>query len=456
MRTDTYLSDRKRRQAEDNTRTLMKLGYIAALIVIAGGVLILAGSLFDLRWIQQPVESAPPSRPLAAVLFIVAGVAAATVRPFAVPRAAQLLLALVMVVAGARILIAFVAPSLEDTSVLSDTLGIGWHAAVMFVLVSSAFLVRAWGYPRSSQLVGLAGLSLPLISVTGYAYEIDQLHGAMSPATTVLGLIFAATLFLLGARTGFMRALSSPWNGGRYGRIQIAAIAGLLFVGGILLQKHSHDISSYLAGYVVASILILTLISGYSAIAIERSDYARRSAERVIAQLVLHDSLTGLYNRRFLKEQAGSIVAFAQRHKLPLSVLMIDIDHFKKINDEFGHQVGDVVLQRVSNVLRTRLRRGDVAVRYGGEELLAVLPGADQEDATALSEALRIAVEQIDHSDIGPRQVTVSIGIADVSTTLQLAIGHADAALYRAKNAGRNRVVGAGRAIRPHLKLATG
>ena len=302
----------------------------------------------------------------------------------------------------------------------------------------------------------MAGLALPLISITGYAYGIEQLHGAMSPMTTLLGILFAATPFLLSARTGFMRALSSPWDGGRYGRIQIASIAGLLFVGGILLQKHSLDIGSHLAGYVVTSILLLTLISGYSAIAIERSDYARRSAERVVAQLVLHDPLTGLYNRRFLKEQAGSIVAFAQRHKLPLSLLMIDIDHFKKINDEFGHQVGDVVLQRVSNVLKTRLRRGDVAVRYGGEELLAVLPGADQTDAAAIAEQLRVTVGQIGYSDIGPLNVTVSIGVAVVSTTLQAAVGHADAALYRAKKAGRNRVVGATGTSHPHIRLAAG
>lgn len=189
-----------------------------------------------------------------------------------------------MLIAAVRILVALIAPpSMEETSALSDSLGIGWHAAVMFILVSSAFLVRACGYPRSGQLVGMAGLALPLISITGYAYGIEQLHGAMSPMTTLLGMLFAATPFLLSARTGFMRALSSPWDGGRYGRIQIASIAGLLFVGGILLQKHSLDIGSHLAGYVVTSILLLTLISGYSAIAIERSDYARRSAERVVA-----------------------------------------------------------------------------------------------------------------------------------------------------------------------------
>jgi hypothetical protein len=151
MRIETYLSDRKRRQAEANTRTLIKLGFIAALIVIAGGALILAASLLDVSGIQQPIRSAPPSRPLAAVLFIVAGVAVALVRPFAVPLAARLLLALVIVVAGARILISFIAPSVVDPSVLSDAMGIGWHAAVMFILVSSAFLLRAWGYARSSR-----------------------------------------------------------------------------------------------------------------------------------------------------------------------------------------------------------------------------------------------------------------------------------------------------------------
>jgi diguanylate cyclase (GGDEF)-like protein len=457
MRIQTYLADSKRRQAEATIRLLIALGRAAALVVVMGGALLLTAWLFDISWILQPTASEPPSRPLTAFLFVVAGSAAATVRTFRVPSVARVLLALVMLVAALRILVALVAsPSIEEASVLSDSLGIGWHAAVMFILVSAAFLVRSCGYPRCGQLVGMAGLALPLISITGYAYGIEQLHGAMSPATTLLGIIFAATPFLLSARTGFMRALSSPWDGGRYGRIQIASIAGLLFVGGLLLQRHSLDISSHLAAYVVTSILLLTLISGYSAIAIERSDYSRRAAERVVAQLVLHDPLTALYNRRFLKEQAGSIVAFAQRHRLSLSLLMIDIDHFKRINDDFGHQIGDVVLQRVSNVLKTRLRRGDVAVRYGGEELLAVLPGADLTDATAIAEQLRIAVGQIDYSDIGQLIVTVSIGVAAVRTTLQEAVGHADGALYRAKKAGRNRVVGATDTAYPHIRLAAG
>jgi diguanylate cyclase (GGDEF)-like protein len=335
-----------------------------------------------------------------------------------------------------------------------SVLNIGWHAATMFILVSASFLVRAQGYPRSGQSLAIAGMAPPLLSMVGYAYGIDQFHGAMSPITTAIGIVFAATPFMLGARTGFMRALASPWNGGRYGRLQIASVGGLLFVGGLLLQMGSVNFSSYLAAYVVGSILVLTLISGYSAIAIERSDYARRAAERVIAQLVLHDPLTGLFNRRFLKEQAGGIVAFAQRQGIPLSLLIMDFDHFKTINDEFGHQVGDIVLQRVSHLLKTRLRRGDVAVRYGGEELLVVLPGASETDAVEIAETLRRTVAQMDVSDIGPDSVTVSIGVADVKSTLHDAVAIADARLYMAKKAGRDCVVGQAGLYRPQVRLA--
>ena len=452
---ECYLAGDKRLKAEGTARLLIQMGHASAWVVTAGGALVLVAWLLGIEWIIQPVALAPSSRPLTALLFAVAGVAVATIRPFHVPTVARYMLTFVVFVAAAALAAQSLLVFPEDAPLLK-VLDIGWHAATMFILVSLSFLVRGQGYARSGQFLAIGGMAPPLISMAGYAYGIDQFYGALSPVSTAIGIVFAATPFLLGARTGFMRALSSPWDGGHYGRLQIASVAGALFVGGLVLQKGSADISSHLAAYVVGSILLLTLISGYSAIAIERSDYARRAAERIIAQLVLHDPLTGLYNRRFLKEQAGSIVAFAQRQGIPLSLLMVDIDYFKKINDEFGHQVGDIVLQRLSHLLQTRLRRGDVAIRYGGEELLVVLPGAKETDAVEVAETIRRTAAHMDVSDIGPLRVTVSIGVAGVETTLHDAVAIADAALYAAKRAGRNCVVGSAGLYRSRVRLAAG
>jgi diguanylate cyclase (GGDEF)-like protein len=119
---------------------------------------------------------------------------------------------------------------------------------------------------------------------------------------------------------------------------------------------------------------------------------------------------------------------------------MVDIDHFKTINDVFGHQTGDVVIQRTARVVAGRLRRGDIAVRYGGEELLILLPGAKRHAALAIAEELRGLVAKLDFSDLGPGKITISVGVAEVSGTFQDAVAAADAALYASKRAGRNRV----------------
>lgn len=104
----------------------------------------------------------------------------------------------------------------------------GWHAARMFLFVALAFLLRYRGFPKLSQIAAVAGMMPPLVSLTGYVYGVPGFHGAMSLTSTIFGLAFAATPFLLGARTGIMRAISSPWDGGRYGRLQILVAGAAL------------------------------------------------------------------------------------------------------------------------------------------------------------------------------------------------------------------------------------
>ncbi|WPB56037.1 diguanylate cyclase [Xylophilus sp. GOD-11R] len=156
------------------------------------------------------------------------------------------------------------------------------------------------------------------------------------------------------------------------------------------------------------------------------------------------DPLTGVLNRRGLEERLRLAVASARRGARPLSVAMLDADYFKRINDRFGHEVGDAVLRSLAETLRSRLRQSDAVARLGGEEFIAVLPDTDMEGAMALAEALRAAIEK--HEDPVYGSITVSIGVAvgvgadiDGATLLRAA----DEALYRAKADGRNRVCGA-------------
>ena len=145
-----------------------------------------------------------------------------------------------------------------------------------------------------------------------------------------------------------------------------------------------------------------------------------------------------MYNRRYLEETVVREFHRGKRHNTPVSVLMLDIDHFKMFNDTEGHQAADVMLSNVANTLRSGLRKEDVACRYGGEEFVMILSGATLEDAVKRAHSLRESV----YTDSGNR-VTISIGVSAFPSHGEVweeLLSAADAALYQAKNNGRNRV----------------
>ncbi|MCP5195940.1 MAG: diguanylate cyclase [Gammaproteobacteria bacterium] len=167
-----------------------------------------------------------------------------------------------------------------------------------------------------------------------------------------------------------------------------------------------------------------------------------------LREQAIRDPLTGLFNRRYLDETLPREFHRCQRNGEPLTVAMLDLDHFKRFNDDYGHEAGDTVLRVVSDLLRRSLRSGDLACRYGGEELVLLLPGATSIAAQARLEELRQAVMQLHIHCRGCElpAITVSIGLAAMrlgETDAAVLLGRADAALYQAKARGRNRVASA-------------
>jgi two-component system cell cycle response regulator len=164
-------------------------------------------------------------------------------------------------------------------------------------------------------------------------------------------------------------------------------------------------------------------------------------------EMALTDPLTGLYNQRYLMRHLGNLLASNQAQGL--AVLMLDVDHFKEVNDEFGHAVGDRALQAIATVLRGGTRVFDSVARYGGEEFAVVMPGTNRADALSAGERLRSAVEAMTF-EVEPgrtRRITISIGVAcclDRQTSSEALLRAADLALYAAKRSGRNRVELAG------------
>jgi len=218
------------------------------------------------------------------------------------------------------------------------------------------------------------------------------------------------------------------------------------------------QLEALLSAAVVSGLLVLTgAIGGLLIRAMRRRSLAEDGlrlaqqqlldSNQQLEHLARHDALTGLANRRCFDQALAQESARARRSATPLSLLMIDIDHFKRFNDTYGHPAGDACLQHVARLLSGCVRRpSDLLARYGGEELVAILPETDAAGATVIARAMleRLAQEPIAHSSSPFAQVTVSIGIAwatmDEPDDGLALLERADQALYVAKESGRNRL----------------
>ena len=164
-----------------------------------------------------------------------------------------------------------------------------------------------------------------------------------------------------------------------------------------------------------------------------------------VKNMAIYDTLTSLYNRRYLEERLGLEAQKSFRSGTPLALIMVDIDHFKKVNDTFGHTEGDKVLREISYLLKTSVRKKDVVARYGGEEFILILPEATREVSSIIAERIRRAIENTPFEVGNIRlKITVSLGVShfpdDRPSSKEDLVRMADVALYDAKREGRNRV----------------
>src|SRR5713101_6198150 len=173
---------------------------------------------------------------------------------------------------------------------------------------------------------------------------------------------------------------------------------------------------------------------------------ALQQREQKLHEQAISDSLTGLYNRRYLGEFLPRVLVRARRSATHVAVILIDLDHFKRINDSFGHEAGDIVLTAIGNLLKGKVRGGDIACRYGGEEFALVLPETGGDAAERRAEDIRLAIAdlRLSHAEKLLGKITASFGIAlfpDHAEDTDSILRVADVALYAAKGAGRNRVI---------------
>lgn len=153
--------------------------------------------------------------------------------------------------------------------------------------------------------------------------------------------------------------------------------------------------------------------------------------------------LTGLNNRRAFFDKASLLFAYCKRNQEPISALMLDIDHFKKINDSYGHAAGDIALRNLARLIKTNLRDSDLPCRFGGEEFAVLLPNTTALEAVEMANMLRkmMMTTIIALADENALSLTASFGISDDGTTVEDLLNNADKAMYLAKNSGRNHVM---------------
>jgi two-component system, cell cycle response regulator len=209
------------------------------------------------------------------------------------------------------------------------------------------------------------------------------------------------------------------------------------------LQAGADD---YLTKPVLEPELLARLNTGKRIVTLERS---LRAANEENRRLSVTDALTGAFNRRYLMEQVPQEIDRSVRYEHSLAMLMCDVDHFKRINDTYGHQTGDVVLKRVVEIIRAKIRGTDWVARYGGEEFVIVLPETPHTNALKVAEGLRATIEQTVFDVDGQRlAVTASFGVtgwdAPVPTAaaVDAMVASCDACVYESKAGGRNRVTG--------------
>jgi diguanylate cyclase (GGDEF)-like protein len=235
-------------------------------------------------------------------------------------------------------------------------------------------------------------------------------------------------------------------------RLMALAVLALLAHGVVLhlsyLNDGDFDLNNAIAEFAVLMIVLpwFAVMGGYvnrMRLKLAGTNRELSSALERIEQLAIRDELTGGYNRRYMMDALARERSRAERLREPFSVCLLDIDHFKSVNDTLGHAAGDAVLHELPGVARQGLRGVDVFGRFGGEEFLLVLPGTDLEGARLVAERVRAAVEaaQLPGLPSGPR-VTVTLGVAEraAGEDIRSLLKRADRALYAGKGAGRNRV----------------
>jgi diguanylate cyclase (GGDEF)-like protein len=353
-------------------------------------------------------------------------------------------LAVVMLVIGTVIVLALHTPAPEGPPQVE-----AWrHTLVLLHLGMAGVTILlggvAWGLRRLGRDSGMASricAASAFAAALGFCVLVTAVDQWVTPSITP---------YLMGCALTGLLILQRPLSNAV---LHLAALTALWWLLGLtqadpqlLLSNRANATSAAVLGWLLA---VLNWRTTSQNLALTRLLQQRQQVlerqQHELERLVSHDGLTGLVNRAELERLCRIELLRAQRHGLPVSLLAIDLDHFKRINDQWGHPVGDAVLVAMAEVLRQSVRASDVVGRMGGEEFMVLLPHGDGAAALSLADKLRQAMSAVQVPAGADRvRLTASVGVASAppgqETSFESLYRQADRALYRAKAAGRNRV----------------
>jgi polar amino acid transport system substrate-binding protein len=212
------------------------------------------------------------------------------------------------------------------------------------------------------------------------------------------------------------------------------------FLGTLLFNKFEAESSEERWEYVISIAIFVSLSMIYPFIVGKRLIEQQERLTSEIRSFSEVDHLTEMYNRRKITELFDREITRYKRYKYPLSIILIDIDYFKKVNDQFGHNQGDITLKEIASIIKTEARETDYVGRWGGEEFLIICPETDINGVRTLAEKLRNNISEYPFTRVGHKTASFVITTCGNDSSFENMLNHADKALYSAKSAGRNNV----------------
>ena len=313
-----------------------------------------------------------------------------------------------------------------------------WHSISANSMVMVGITLEVAAYCTFFGFKGWKRVLYPFAALSIVAYICLRLSGVPLPYATglmssVIAVMIGAIAFALlrpASESTLLRRIIGVIDASYFLAMSTRALSDFMPGTINLLSPHTAHAFTFVTGY------LLMIVNGFGFLLL-----CKEKDDREMALLATTDSLTGLVNRRAFFERTAAARMLAARLRKPISLMMLDIDHFKTLNDRFGHACGDAALCVFADTARSELREHDIMGRLGGEEFALALPGTDLVGALQAAERLREAVERV-ILPIHGYAMTVSIGVVliDPDEDINAALARADQALYQAKSGGRNRV----------------